>query len=510
MQAVFLTIFFSAQTFATVTLAISTCCAGAYANSVLRIALPVKQLQLDPQKIEDMYSTTVVNQIYARLFKYTPDGQIRPDLVESWSVSKDKMHYTFHIKNQNFSDGTPIKAKHIVNSIKRIFLSDAALASDLSIIKGAAKYLNSNNLDDLKIIAEDDRIVKIETEKPTGLLIYILAVPDVGIIKLESPIQKIDFDINTSFSGAYKITSISASSLKLEKWRKSDLDSTQPPGSVIFNLFEKVEVEKVLAGTFTDTSSFMTFDKDKSPLEENPNWQAVASEASNERFIVMNPNKVPLEIRRWMLSRINSDDFVKSIGDKTIVPAYGFIPNCMAGHLKKPKVNSAENLKLDKVFKIKVIHGANLPYSEKFKSFLIKAWKHPNLQFEFESLPISEYLKKLFSGAGEVIIGARGLEYPEGFSIVTYFRSGLKSNFFFVNNKEIDQLIDKSAQEISSEKRAKIYELIQEKVLNEATVIPLAFGSWKKYYWSNQVKEVPAHPIGVHFVPLEMITMVSK
>lgn len=480
------------------------------ASEVLRIAFPVKQLQLDPQKIEDQYSTTIVNQLYSRLFKYTPDGQIRPELVESWTISKDKTIYTFNLKKMSFSDGTPITARHVENSIKRIFVLNAALASDLAVIKGSKQFMKSRKPDVLMITAKNDHTLVIETGKPTSLLSYLLAVPDVGILKLDSPTQTIEFSKALPFSGPFKIDSVTNETTILRKWRSSDFDSQRPPKQIEFNLFETLDFNKVAPLKITDTSSFITFDQEKSPFEGNSGWHQVASEASNERFIVMNPDKVPTDVRLWMASKVNSEDFVKFIGDKSIVPAFGFIPNCLPGHLKKGIKRPSSELKLKRTLTMKVIHGSNLPYAEKFKSYITKVWSHPHLKFEFESLPISEYLEKLFNKKGEVIIGARGLEYPEGFSIVTYFRSNLDSNYFYVKNKKIDQLIDKASQEIDDEKRFKIYEEIQEKALDAATVIPLAFGSWKKYYWSNRIKDVPAHPIGIHFMPLEMLTMAEN
>ncbi|MBL7670020.1 MAG: ABC transporter substrate-binding protein [Bdellovibrionaceae bacterium] len=482
----------------------------AHANEILRIAFPTKQMQLDPQKIEDMYSMTVVSQLYAKLFRYTPDGQVRPDLVDRWSVSKDKRTYTFQLKKKTFSDGSPVTAQHIANSLKRVFILKAALSSDLAIIKGAQAFAKSNNPNDLMILAQNPLTLKIETEKPTSLLIHLLAVPDVGVLKIDDVTKEIIFDGAMAFSGPYKIKSMSAEKMNLQKWQDSDLDSSNPPQEIEFNLFEKINPDQVASGKITDTSSFMTFDEGKSPLDKNSEWRAVASEAANERFVLMNPDKVPANVRKWMLAKVNTEDFVKTLEDKSIVPAFGFIPNCLPGHLKKSKVRKASELKLDKTLTIKITHGANLPYAEKFKSYLTKVWSHSKLKLEFEVLPVSEYLKVLFQKKGAVVIGARGLDYPEGYSVVTYFRSNIESNFFFVNSKEIDKLIDKAAQELESEKRNNIYETIQEKVLAEATVIPLAFGSWKKYYWSNHVKDVPAHPIGVHFIPLEMLTMAVK
>jgi len=479
-------------------------------GATLKVAIPIKQLQLDSQKIEDMYSMTVVNQIYAKLFRFTPDGQVRPDLVAKWTLSENKTTYTFHLRKTQFSDGSLITALHVANSLKRIFLLKAALSGDLSIIKGAKAFFKTKKLTDLKIHVIDSHTLEIETEKPTALLIYLLAVPDLGVHKIEDLNANFNTKGGGPYSGPYSVSSITDDRIELQKWRKSDLDSANPPDRIHFNLMDKIAPERIASGEISDTSSFMTFDSAQSPLEGMPGWRPVPSEASNERFIVMNPNKVPLEVRRWMLSQVNSSDFVTELGDKTITPAFGFIPNCLPGHLKKSQIPFAPEPKLSKPLKLKITFGENLPYPEKFKSYLNKVWSRPWLRLEFKPLPVAEYLNVMFKKKGEIVIGARGLDYPEGYSTVTYFRSDVDSNFFFVKDKEIDRLIETASQELDSKKRADIYEVIQEKVLKGATVIPLAFGTWKKYYWSDRVKQAPAHPIGVHFVPLEMLSMAEK
>lgn len=491
-------------------LTIMTTNAKATGDGELRIAMPTKHLQLDPQKIEDMYSMTIVNQLYAKLFRYTPDGQIRPDLVERWAVSKDKTIYTFQLKRRTFSDGTPITARHIANSLKRVFVVKAALSSDLSIIKGARSFARTKSSADLAIRALDDQTLQIETEKPTSLLIYLMAVPDVGVLKLDDPAETASFDAASPFSGPYKITRATDDRIAIQKWRTSDLESSNPPRDIEINLFKSVDPLLVASGKITDTSSFMTFDEGRSPLENSDGWRAVASEGANERFIVMNPAKIPANVRRWMLARVSTEDFVKTLDDKSIVPAFGFIPHCLPGHLKSPEPRRSSSLSLDKPLTIKITYGSNLPYADKFKSYLSRAWAHSSLTLEFEALPVSEYLEVLFQKKGAVVIGASGLDYPEGYSVVSYFRSDIESNFYFVNSKAIDKLIDAAAHEVDGEKRKTIYETIQKSVLREATVIPLAFGSWKKYFWSNRVSAVPAHPIGIHFMPLEMLTMATR
>ena len=107
------------------------------------------------------------------------------------------------------------------------------------------------------------------------------------------------------------LRSITTEKTVLLKWRPSDFDSKNPPQEIEFDLYDNVDFNKVAPLTITDTSSFITFDQDRSPFENNPGWHQVASEASNERFIVMNPDKVPTPVKKWMASKVNSEDFVK-------------------------------------------------------------------------------------------------------------------------------------------------------------------------------------------------------
>lgn len=482
------------------------CCAN---GKALRIALPVKEVQLDPHKFEDLYSMVIVGQIYAKLFKYTPDGKIIPDLVESWSVSKDHKTYTFKIKNMKFSDGTRIEAKHVEFSLKRIFVLKSALASDLSVIAGSKSYFDSNNINDLKIKSISSQELVIETGGPTAILLYLLASPDSGVLKLSSPMSDVTFGSDIVCSGVYCPIETSKDFILLSKWRTSEIESRNPPQKIIFNLFDKIDPRKIIQGNVSDTTSFIATDKYDKLFEQNINWRHVPSGATSERFVVLNPKKIPLVVRKWMLSRINTLDLVKEINDKLVEPAFGFIPNSLPGHLKSSEAQPAPDLKLREKIKFKIICSADMSYFRKFKSYLLKAWRHKNLEITFEPLSVSDYLKALFDKRGDAVIGLRGLDYPEGYSIVTYFRSNLDHNYFYINNKAIDQKIDQASHEINEVERYRLYEEIQKMVLDESTVVPLAFGSWKKFYWSKQVKDIPSHPMGAHFIPLEMLEMVA-
>ena len=129
------------------------------------------------------------------------------------------------------------------------------------------------------------------------------------------------------------------------------------------------------------------------------------------------------------------------------------------------------------------------------------------LKIDLEPLAHSEFLVKMFSSKGEILIGAKGLDYFDGFSILSYFRDQVPGNYFHVHDSNIDKKMDKVLTEFDSRERAKNYKDIQIDILKHLTVVPLLFGSEDPGLWSKKVKAVPAHPGGLHMLPFESIEM---
>ena len=53
--------------------------------------------------------------VYEGLVYYGENGEIKPSLAESWTISEDGKTYTFNLrKNVKFSDGSDFNAKNVV------------------------------------------------------------------------------------------------------------------------------------------------------------------------------------------------------------------------------------------------------------------------------------------------------------------------------------------------------------------------------------------------------------
>jgi len=75
---------------------------------------------LDPMASGAVIDREALLNIYDSLVQYTPTGTIAPDLATSWSVSKNGLVYTFHLRHGvTFQDGTPFNAQAVVFNFNR-------------------------------------------------------------------------------------------------------------------------------------------------------------------------------------------------------------------------------------------------------------------------------------------------------------------------------------------------------------------------------------------------------
>src|SRR5690348_16245399 len=94
---------------------------SASTSSTLVIANAVKVDTLDPEANSVNESIWMDQNLYSRLLQPNATGTgLLPDLASSWTISKDGLTYTFHLRpDAKFSNGTPVTAADVVYSIDR-------------------------------------------------------------------------------------------------------------------------------------------------------------------------------------------------------------------------------------------------------------------------------------------------------------------------------------------------------------------------------------------------------
>ena len=65
--------------------------------------------------------------VYDTLFGTDAQGVSQPQMVDTWTVSDDKLTYRFKLRDKlAFSDGTPVASTDVIASLKRWMLVDSA------------------------------------------------------------------------------------------------------------------------------------------------------------------------------------------------------------------------------------------------------------------------------------------------------------------------------------------------------------------------------------------------
>lgn len=92
-----------------------------FSNSILRIPLQRTPASIDPAAFEDTDGIWIAAQLFQRLFIYSPQGNIVPELVRTWSATPggQQYHFTLHA-DARFSDGSPVTSRDVAFTIRRL------------------------------------------------------------------------------------------------------------------------------------------------------------------------------------------------------------------------------------------------------------------------------------------------------------------------------------------------------------------------------------------------------
>ena len=91
------------------------------AGDVLRIPYLGDMSVPDPDVFYDIEGNNVILSTYDGLLTYAPSSsQIIGDLATSWSITPDRLTYTFHLRlGVHFHDGSPLTSQAVVRSFER-------------------------------------------------------------------------------------------------------------------------------------------------------------------------------------------------------------------------------------------------------------------------------------------------------------------------------------------------------------------------------------------------------
>jgi peptide/nickel transport system substrate-binding protein len=136
----------------------------AKAETTLRVVMQTDLKILDPIWTTAYIVRNYGYMVYDTLLAMDADGQIKPQMLESYKVSDDKLTWTFTLRDGLlFHDGAPVTSDDCIASIKRWGAKDAMGQALMSFVK------------DMSVV--DAKTFTITLNQPTGLMLQALGKP---------------------------------------------------------------------------------------------------------------------------------------------------------------------------------------------------------------------------------------------------------------------------------------------------------------------------------------------
>ncbi|MGE0513996.1 MAG: ABC transporter substrate-binding protein [Hyphomicrobiaceae bacterium] len=141
---------------------------GALAEKTLRF-VPHSDLKiLDPIWTTAFISRNHGYMVYDTLFAMDANGEIKPQMVDKYDVSPDKLTYTLTLRDGLvWHDGPPVTAEDCVASIKRWSAKDSMGQKLMTFVSA--------------IESPDDKTIVIKLKEPTGLVLSALGKPSSNV-----------------------------------------------------------------------------------------------------------------------------------------------------------------------------------------------------------------------------------------------------------------------------------------------------------------------------------------
>ena len=263
-------------------LAFATATSASAARTDLVIGIPLEPPHLDPTAgaAAAIREVTYAN-VFEGLTRIGPNGEVLPDLAESWTISDDGKVYTFKLHTGvKFHDGADFSADDVKFSLDR-----ARAENSLNAQKQLFAAID-------KVEVVDPATVKVTLTHPQGSFLYNMGWGDAVIVSPKSA------DTN-------KEKPVGTGPFKFDSWAKGSsvtlVKSDHYWGAPAF--LEKVEfrivpdaaaaVPALLSG---DIQAFPFFDPDSvAQVKDDPRFKVVVGATEGETILSINNKKPPFD-----------------------------------------------------------------------------------------------------------------------------------------------------------------------------------------------------------------------
>jgi peptide/nickel transport system substrate-binding protein len=494
--------------FAAVVLLVAADLGAALAGGTLKIGRGEDSTTMDPIKTTQNVDIWVINNVHAFLVRSNREGNdIEADLAESWTVSDDKLTFTFKLRDAKFSDGSPVTAEDAVFSLTRLRDNEESTQRSLFQVMES-------------IEAIDDKTVQIRLTDPSAAFLSTLAMYAASILP-QAAVESMGDDFGTS--------PVSAGVYRVAEWRRGELLALEPNEhhySAPISQVDRVEwqvvpddntrVLKVQAGEL-DAAIMIPFAL-LPVVEKDANIQIHLDASTREDHLLLNQENEWLakkSIRQAINMALNLDAIVQVVTFGRGTVANSLIPAGTLYYNPDNKNHPYDPEKAKAIIEAEGATGASF-------DFVVGAGNKSReqtaviVQQQLKQIGLDVAIKKIDSGQvwsafvdGNYDMAPAYWTYdildPDQKVTFSVAADANLSYFTRYDNPKVTELVNKARTELDSDKRRDLYYEIQAVVKDDVHWVDLYYSPFSNIsrknvsgFYQNPMGVFPLHEISVN------------
>ncbi len=474
----------------------------AQAETVFHRGNDAEPSTMDPQLAQGMPEMHILRDLFVGLVDEDADATLIPGVAERWDISEDGRTYTFHLRDSQWSDGTPVTAEDFVYAWQRAV--DPETGSQYSFflypIKGA-RAINDGEAapEALAVTATDDHTLMVELENPTP---YFL---DMLVNAVTYPVPKAVVEKHgTQWTRPEHIVSNGA--FVMSDWQPQ-AQLTLSKSSHYYDA-DAVTLDKVIYYPTEDQNGALQryrageLDFTSDVPNEKLKWirANLPDELHTHNFLGtyyfgFNLTKPPfqdnLALREALTLAVEREPIVTHIAASGEPPAYSFVVPGVAGYtpyqpayaelpwdarLKKAKEKYADaGYNAENPLKVELLYNTN-DNNKKIAIAVAAMWKQAlGVETELVNKEWKSYLNDRKTYQTQVFRGSWIGDYNDPNTFLDLFVSNSGSNTIGLSDPHYDELIALAAEEADPTARMQLFRDAEKRLLDNYSLIPVYF-----------------------------------
>ncbi len=475
---------------------------GSGDQATIRATFGTEPETLDPGKATGVPEATYLGEMFEGLTSLDKDGQPVPAAAEKWDVSEDGLTYTFHLRDNKWSNGDPVTAQDFEFAWKRTLSQDLAseYAYMLFPIQGAEDYnKNGGSADKVGVKAVDDKTLEVHLARPTAYFLELLAHQSYY------PVNKNVVDKDKEWAtksdeivgnGAFKMESWEHNSKitvvkRDDYWDKDNVKVQKIEMPLIDNMstavsmFDNGDLDLVLAPPAADAERL----KGEGKLQLNKNVGTYYYEFNTKMAPFDNP-----KVRKAFALALDRQSIVDNVMHGQASPATGWIPTGFtdpttkkdfaeeSGKLVEENVDEAKKLLAEAGYP----DGQGLPpvtllynTNENHKAIaeaVQEMWKkNLGVDVELVNQEWKVYLQTRKTGQAQIARAGWVGDYLDPMTFGDYLLSEGTNNYGKYSNPKYDELIHAAQNSNDQALRMKNMHEAEKIAIDDMAVLPVYF-----------------------------------